>query len=233
MVGKLSEYAVKQRFIILILAVVIVGIGIYSAMNLPIEAFPDVTNVQVQVFTETPTLAALEVEKLISFPIESVMNGIPGVTQVRSLSKNGLSIVTVVFKDSTDIYFARQQVFERLKLAEGRLPAGLAEPEMGPITTGMGQIYQYVVEGKSKDITELRTLEDWDVKYQLRTVPGVTDILSFGGLVKQYQVLVDPAKLITYHIHLNDVFEALAKNNANVGGGFIEHSSEQIGRAHV
>lgn len=227
MVEKLSEYAVKQRFIILILAVVIVGIGIYSAMNLPIEAFPDVTNVQVQVFTETPTLAALEVEKLISFPIESVMNGIPGVTQVRSLSKNGLSIVTVVFKDSTDIYFARQQVFERLKLAEGRLPAGLAEPSMGPISTGMGQIYQYVVEGKSKDITELRTLEDWNVKYQLRTVPGVTDILSFGGLVKQYQVLVDPAKLITYHIHLNDVFEALAKNNANVGGGFIEHASEQ------
>lgn len=227
MVEKLSEYAVRQRFIVLILAVVAVGIGIYSAINLPIEAYPDVTNVQVQVFTETPTLAALEVEKLISFPIESVMNGIPGVTQVRSLSKNGLSIVTVAFKDSTDLYFARQQVFERLKQAEGRLPAGLAEPEMGPITTGMGQIYQYVVEGKSKDITELRTLEDWNVKYQLRTVPGVTDILSFGGLVKQYQVLVDPAKLITYHIHLNDVFEALAKNNANVGGGFIEHSSEQ------
>lgn len=227
MVERLSEYAVRQRFIILILAVVVVGIGVYSAINLPIEAFPDVTNVQVQVFTETPTLAALEVEKLISFPIESVMNGIPGVTQVRSLSKNGLSIVTVAFKDSTDIYFARQQVFERLKMAEGRLPAGLAEPKMGPITTGMGQIYQYVVEGKSKDITELRTLEDWSVKYQLRTVPGVTDILSFGGLVKQYQVLVDPAKLITYHIHLNDVFEALASNNANVGGGFIEHSSEQ------
>ncbi|MCL5103900.1 MAG: efflux RND transporter permease subunit [Armatimonadetes bacterium] len=227
MIEKLTDYAIRQRFIIIILAVVVVGVGIFSAMNMPIDAFPDVTNNQVQVFTETPTLAALEVERLISFPIESVMNGIPGVTQVRSLSKNSLSIVTVVFDDSTNIYFARQQVFERLKLAEGRLPAGLAEPEMGPITTGMGQIYQYVVDGKDKDITDLRTLEDWSVKYQLRTVPGVTDILSFGGLVKQHQVLVDPAKLITYHIHLNDVFEALAKNNANVGGGFIEHSSEQ------
>lgn len=227
MIEKLTEYAIKQRLIILILTAVIVGVGVYSAVNLPIDAFPDVTNVQVQVFTEVPTLAALEVEKMISFPIESVMNGIPGVEQVRSLSKNGLSIVTVVFSDSTDIYFARQQVFERLKLAEGRLPEGLASPEMGPITTGMGQVYQYLVEGTGKSITDLRTIQDWDVKYQLRTVPGVTDILSFGGFVKQYQVLVNPAKLLAYHIHLRDVLDALAKNNANAGGGFIEHSSEQ------
>ncbi|HEY3380091.1 MAG TPA: CusA/CzcA family heavy metal efflux RND transporter, partial [Armatimonadota bacterium] len=223
----LCEYAVKQRFIVLILLAVVAGIGFYSATKLPIEAFPDVTNVQVQVFTETPTLAAAEVEKLISFPIESVMNGIPGVTAVRSLSKNGLSIVSVIFKDSTDIYFARQQVFERLKQAEERLPAGMASPEMGPTSTGMGQIYQYVIESDNKRVMDLRTLQDWTVKYQLRTVPGVTDVLSFGGTVKQYQVLVDPAKLITYHIHLRDVLDALAKNNANVGGGFIEHASEQ------
>jgi cobalt-zinc-cadmium resistance protein CzcA len=227
MIERISEYAVGQRFIIVIFAVLLAGIGIYAATSLPIDAFPDVTNVQVQVFTEVPTLAAVEVEKLISFPVESVMNGITGVTQVRSISKNGLSIITVVFKDSTDIYFARQQVFERLKLAEGRLPPGLAEPSMGPVSTGMGQIYQYVVEGQGKSVMDLRTVQDWDAKFQLRTVPGVTDVLSFGGLVKQYQVLVDPAKLVSYHVHLRDVYEALARNNSNAGGGFIEHGSEQ------
>lgn len=229
MFEKLCELAVRQRAMVLLLLVVIAGAGVYSVMNLSMEAFPDVTNVQVQVFTETPTLAAVEVEKLISFPIESVMNGIPGVNEVRSISKTGLSIVSVIFKDSTDIYFARQQVFERLSQAQERLPAGLAAPEMGPTTTGMGQIYQYVMEDKSgkRNTMDLRTLQDWIVKYQLRTVPGVTDVLTFGGDVKQYQVLVDPAKLTSHHLHLRDVLDALANNNANVGAGFIEHASEQ------
>lgn len=229
MFEKLCEYAVRQRALVILLIVILAGAGVYCAITLSIEAFPDVTNVQVQVFTEVPTLAAVEVEKLISFPIESVLNGISGVREVRSISKNGLSIVSVIFSDSTDIYFARQQVFERLSQAQERLPEGMATPEMGPTTTGMGQIYQYVLEDATgqRNTMDLRTLQDWTVKYQLRTVPGVTDVLTFGGDVKQYQVLVDPAKLMAHHLHLRDVLDALANNNANVGAGFIEHASEQ------
>lgn len=245
MINRLISFAVEQRFLVVILALILVGAGIFTAKGLPIDAFPDVANVQVQIFTEAPTLGPEEVEKLITFPVEVVMNGIPGVTQVRSLSKMGLSIVTVVFTDQTDIFFARQLVLERLQAAKERIPAGLGEPEMGPITTGMGQIYQYVVErdpnGGTKpapdyassdfqvpaDLIDLRSVQDWLVKMQLRTVPGVADVLTFGGMVKQYQVLVDPDKLTSHHIHLKDVFAALNANNANAGGGFAEHHSEQ------
>lgn len=239
MVNRLIELALRQRFVVVLFAVVLVGAGVYSLARLPIDAFPDVTNIQVQVFTEAPGLAPVEVEKLVTFPVESVMNGLPGVTQVRSLSKFGLSIVTVVFTDQTDIYFARQLVLERLQAARERIPEGLGTPEMGPISTGMGQILMYVMEDKHtrlRNLTpeeqnaclmDLRTVHDWMVKPQLRTVPGITDIISFGGLVKQYHVLVDPDKLTALHIHLRDVFEALAKNNANAPGGFIDHHAEQ------
>jgi len=239
MIDRLLDFSLKQRVLVIVLAVVLTGAGVYSLTRLPIDAFPDVTNIQVQVFTEAAGLAPEEVEKLVTFPVESVMNGLPSVTQVRSLSKSGLSIVTVVFTDGTDIYFARQLVLERLQTARERIPEGLGTPEMGPLSTGMGQILMYVLEDRhtrrgdltpeQRDacLTDLRTVQDWMVKYQLRTVPGITDILSFGGLVKQYQVLVDPDKLTAFHIHLREVFEALAKNNANAPGGFIEHHAEQ------
>lgn len=247
MINRLISFSIEQRFLVLILAFILAGIGVFMAKDLPIDAFPDVANVQVQIFTEAPTLGPEEVEKLITAPIEVVMNGLPGVTQVRSLSKMGLSVISVVFTDETDTYFARQLVLERLQAAKERIPAGLAEPEMGPITTGMGQVYMYVVERVPQaengrravptytspdftipaDLIDLRTVQDWTVKPQMRTVPGVTDVLSFGGFVKQFQVLVNPNQLISHHVHLRDVFDALSANNANAGGGFAEHQSEQ------
>src|SRR4029079_12288275 len=167
-----------------------------------------------------------EVEQLVTFPIENVMNGIPGVARVESISKFGLSVVTVYFSDETDIYFARQQVFERLSTAKDDLPSGI-EPTMGPITTGTGQIYLYEVAGPGKSNQELRTIQDWIVKLQLRTVPGVADVLSFGGDVKQYQVIVDQQALVNYNIPLKTLFDTIQANNQNTGANFIEHGDQQ------
>jgi cobalt-zinc-cadmium resistance protein CzcA len=194
--------------------------------KLPVDAFPDVTNVQVQILTQAGGMAPTEVEKLITFPIETSMGGLPRLHEVRSLSKIGLSVITVVFEDGVDIYFARQQVFERLQQASDRLPKGI-EPQMGPITTGLGEIYQYVLESPNHDIRELRSLQDWVVRPILRTVPGVTDVNSFGGQVKQYQVVLDPGKLKSLNLTIHDVMEAVEKNNSTVGAGYIEHREEQ------
>src|SRR5919205_876826 len=163
---------------------------------------------------------------VVIFTIENVMNGIPGVVRVQSESKFGLSVVTVYFSDDTDIYFARQQVFERLSAAKDSIPAGF-EPQMGPITTGTGQIYLYQIVGHGQTNQELRTIQDWIVKLQLRTVPGVADVLSFGGDVKQYQVIVDQQALVSYNISLKSLFEAIQNNNQNTGANFIEHGDEQ------
>ena len=228
MINGLIQAALRQRFLVVVVAVSVIGYGVYSARLLSVDAFPDVTNVQVQVNTATPGLAAVEVEKLITFPIESVMNGLPDVTEVRSVSKTGLSVVTVVFADHVDTYFARQLVLERLQLARERIPEGLAEPEMGPITTGLGQVYKYLLVGKTKSAMELRTINDWLVKFQLRTVPGVTDVLSNGGEVRQYQVQVDPDKLYEYSLTLTDLREAIGFNNTNAGGGYLEGAQEQV-----
>ena len=199
------ELALKQRFLVAVFGLIFVAYGAYSTLNLNIDAFPDVTNIQVQINTGAPGLAAVEVEQLITFPIETVMNGLPDVTEVRSISKTGLSVVTVVFKDDVDTYFARQLILERLQVAKERIPDGLGDPEMGPITTGLGQIYKYTLVGENQSAMELRTINDWFVKFQLRTVPGVTDVLSFGGEVRQYQVNVDPNKLLKYGVTLGDL----------------------------
>ena len=228
MIHKLIETALVQRFFVLLLSAALIGYGAYSIMRLNVEAFPDVTNIQVQINTEAPGLAAVEVEQLITFPIESVMNGLPDVTDVRSISKTGLSVVTVVFEDSVDTYFARQLVLERLQLAKERIPEGLGEPEMGPITTGLGQIYKYILVGEGRTPMELRTINDWIVKFQLRTVPGVTDVLSNGGHVRQYQVNVDPNKLFKFNLTLKELEEALQANNNNAGGWYIEGAQEQL-----
>lgn len=227
MINRIIEFALHQRLLVIAMTLLVAALGIYSLNDIPIDAFPDVTNVQVQVLAEAPGLSPVETERLIASPIEIAMNGLPRLTEVRSISKFGLAIVTVVFEDGVDIYFARQLVLERLQSARESLPPSVPEPEMGPITTGMGEIYQYFLESDSLDLIELRTVQDWIVKPQLRTVPGVTEVNSFGGLVKQYQVLVDPQRLLSYNLSLQDVFEAVEKNNSVVGGGYLEHASEQ------
>ncbi|MDX6385068.1 MAG: heavy metal efflux system protein, partial [Blastocatellia bacterium] len=216
----------RERLLVAVLSLLIVAGGIFALRRLNVDAFPDVTPVQVEIDTEAQGLAPQEVEQLISFPIENVMNGISGVVRVQSDSKFGLSVVTVYFTDDTDIYFARQQVFERLSDARDHIPAGI-EPSMGPITTGTGQIYLYQIVGLGKSNQELRTIQDWVIKLQLRTVPGVADVLSFGGDVKQYQVVVDQQALVNYNITLKTLFEAIQANNQNTGANFIEHGDEQ------
>lgn len=228
MINSIIQGALKQRFLVLVCGLGVILFGVYSTLRLNIEAFPDVSNIQVQINTAVPGLAAVEVEKLVTFPIESVMNGLPDVTEVRSISKTGLSVVTVVFKDGVDIYFARQLALERVQVAKSRIPEGLGEPEIGPITTGLGQIYKYTLVDESKSAMELRTINDWFVKFQLRTVPGVTDVLSFGGEVRQYQVRVNPNKLLEYKLTLEDLEEAIRANNRNAGGWYIEGEQEQL-----
>src|SRR6476660_5651439 len=216
----------RERLLVAVVSILITAGGILALARLNVDAFPDVTPVQVEIDTEAQGLAPQEVEQLITFPIENVMNGISGVVRVQSISKFGLSVVTVYFSDDVDIYFARQQVFERLSLAKDRIPQGF-EPQMGPITTGTGQIYLYQIVGNGKSNQELRTIQDWIVKLQLRTVPGVADVLSFGGDVKQYQVIVDQQALVNYNITLKALFEAIQNNNQNTGANFIEHGDQQ------
>jgi len=224
--SKLLLGFLKQKILILILfSVCFIG-GIWSFFNINIDAFPDLTNNQVQIITNTSGMAPSESEQLVTIPIESAMNGLPDVQQIRSISKLGLSVVTVVFNDNVGIYFARQLINERLQTAITRIPVGL-KPEMGPITTGMGEIYQYTIEGIGYSLDELKTLHEWDIKYQLRTVPGVNEVNTWGGKTREYQVVIDSKSLIQYGISLKEVFEALKNNNANFSGGIINHNSEQ------
>jgi len=232
MIERLIAFALKQRLLVIIGVFLLVGAGVYAFNKLPIDAFPDVTNVQVQIITEAPGRSPVEVEKLITYPVEVQMTGLPKMEELRSLSKFGLSMVTVVFEDDVDIYFARQLILERLIEAKEKLPAGV-EPVMGPVSTGLGEIYQYTLErpeGSKNDIAglmELRTIQDWIVRPILKTVSGVTDVNAFGGHVKQYQVLIEPDRLRKFNLTLNEVFEAVAENNSNAGGDILEHASER------
>ena len=212
-------------FVVLAVLALCVG-GLLAWFRLPIDAFPDVTNVQVMVLTEAPGQTPVDVEQQVTFPLELSLQGLPGVTQVRSLSKAGLSQVIVVFEDGTDIYFARQIVFERLQAARAELPAW-AEPEMGPVSTGLGEVFQWTLESPSRSLMDLRTLQDWVVAPQLRALSGVTEVNTFGGFLKQYQVLVDPDLLLKYGVVLREVEEAVARNNANAGGGYLVQGWEQ------
>ncbi|ODS31879.1 MAG: heavy metal efflux pump [Candidatus Scalindua rubra] len=227
MIERIVDFSVRFRFLVITLTVLLIGAGVYMTLRLPVDAVPDVTNIQVQINTDTPGLGAVEVEKLITFPIETSMMGLPDIDEIRSLSKTALSQVTVVFKDWVDIYFARRLVMERLQVAKEQIPKGLGTPIMGPISTGLGEIYQYVVEGEGYSPLELRTIQDWIIRFQLLTVPGVTEVNSFGGFTKQYQVLVDPDRLVAHDLTLQQIFTSLEENNANVGGAYIEHSSER------
>ena len=226
MIEPLLAFSLKNRLLIVLMAIGVLGGGAYALTRLPIDAFPDVSPVLVQIVTESPGLAPEEVEKLITYPVEVAMNGLPKVDQVKSLSAFGISQVSVYFHDDVDVYFARQLTLEKLQQAKSEIPPGLGEPKLGPITTGLGQIYQYVVRG-GQSTTELRTLQDWVVKYNLRTVPGVTEVLSFGGDVKQYQLRVDPRAMLQYGVSLADIRQAVGVNNRNVGGGYITRGPEE------
>jgi heavy metal efflux system protein len=228
-INSILNFSVRQRMLVILGAVILTGFGMLALKRIPIDAFPDVTNVQVQVLAKAGGMSPPEVEKLVTRPIEIQMGGLPRLEQIRSVSKIGLCAITIVFEDGVNDYFARQLVSERLASARENLPAGV-DVELGPITTGLGEIFQYTLvsnDPKKHDATELRTIQDYIVRPLLRTVPGVTDVNSFGGLVKQYQVIIKPERLTSFHITLQQVFEALEKNNANASGNFIEHQSEQ------
>ena len=239
MINRIIDFSLNNRLLIVIAWILVVVLGLRALGELPIDAVPDVTNVQVQVLTNSPGLAPEEMEKFITFPVETAMSGLPDIEQIRSVSKFGLSVVTVVFEEGTDIYWARQLVGERLSAARESIPEGYGEPEMGPISTGLGEIYQFEVRGEPMCAPggpdteacytpmELRTILDWNVNYQLRSVPGIVEVNSFGGELKMYQVTVDPMRLVAYGVTTGDVIEALGDNNRNVGGGYIQHQGEQ------
>ncbi len=230
MITKLIDFALRSRLMIVVLALIVMGTGYWSYRTLPIDAFPDVSPNLVQVFTVTEGLAPEEVEKYVTYPVESAMNGLPGISEIRSVSNFGLSVVSIYFQDDMDIYFTRQLVNERLQKAREQIPAGFGEPEMGPISTAMGLILYYNLEDKTEQYspTELRTMQDWIVKYQLQTVPGVTEVLGIGGYEKQYQVNINPQALLRYDLALHDVIERVEENNLNVGAQFLERNGEQF-----
>jgi len=231
MFNRIIDWAVSNRLLVVIALITLTVSAVFIIPKLNLDAFPDVTNVQVSVNTEAPGLAAEEVEQLITYPIEAVMYALPDVEEVRSISKTGLSGVTVVFKEGTDIYFARQLVFERLQAAKDLIPDGVGTPEMGPNTSGLGQVYQYLLvaePGANFDAMELRSLNDWVVKLLLIPAEGVTDVLSFGGEVRQYQVNLNPSRLLAYGLTQGDVMTALERNNTNVGGWYMNRGQEQL-----
>jgi heavy metal efflux system protein len=230
MLNRIITFSIKNKLIIGLSILALIGYGIYQFTRLPIDAVPDITDNQVIIITVTPSLGAPDVERLITFPIEQANRNIPGLKEIRSFSRFGLSLITIVFDDNVNIYWARQQVSERLKLAEDQIPTGVGSPVLAPVTTGLGEIYQYVLKPKSGyetkyNSTELRTIQDWIVRRQLIEVKGVADVSSFGGRVKQYEIAINPANLKSYNTTINDVFTALEKNNENTGGAYIEKAS--------
>jgi len=227
MFDKFIRALLHQKLLVILGTVLLTVMGILAWRQLPIDAFPDVTNVQVMILTKAPGLAAVDVEERVSYPIEQVMGGLPKVLQVRSISKAELSQVVIIFEDGTDTYWTRQIVAERLAIARERLPPGV-DPELGPISTGLGEILQYTVESSKHDPTELRTIQDWLIAPRLKPISGVNEVNSFGGCVKQYQVLIAPEKLLKYELTASEVVEALERNNANAAGGIIVRGWEQF-----
>lgn len=236
MFERIIQFAIEQRIIVMLAVLAMAGLGIASYQKLPIDAVPDITNVQVQINTAAAGFSPLETEQRITFPIETAMAGLPHLKQTRSLSRSGLSQVTVIFEDGTDLYFARQLVNERLQVAREQLPEG-AEAIMGPISTGLGEIFLWTVEAREGALkedgtpytpTDLRVIQDWIIKPQLRNVPGVAEINTIGGFAKEYQIAPDPKRLAAYKLTLGDLVTALERNNANVGAGYIERSGEQL-----
>ena len=226
MLSQIIEWSLNNRLLVLFLSLLLVLTGLWSLKELPIDAFPDTTPVQIQINTVTPSLSPEEIEQQVTLPVELAISGLPGLHVVRSVSKFGFSQVMAIFDDSIDIYLARQVVNERLQTVQ--LPVGIRPPELGPVSTGLGEVFHYVVSSSKRDLTELRTLHDWVVKPILRSVPGVAEINSWGGFVKQYQVLVDPLRLLKFNLGMDDLKEALENNNATMGGGNVIQAGEQV-----
>ena len=226
MLNALIDFSLKNRFVVLLLSLLLIVVGVRSARKLPLDAFPDTTPVQVQINTVAPELSPEETERLITFPVEYAIGGLKGLSEVRSVSKFGFSQVVALFEDGTDIYFARQQINERL--SEVQLPQGIERPAMGPVATGLGEVYHYLLTSKDPDIdlTELRTLQDWVIRPRLRRVPGVAEINAWGGYEKQFEARVDPARLAQHGLTLDEVMVALRANNQNAGGGYVVRSGE-------
>lgn len=227
MFAKIVHFSIRKKLFVVLTTLLLLAGGIYSMLTLPIDAVPDITNNQVQIVTVSPTLAPQEVEQLITFPIEIAMSNVMNVEEIRSVSRFGLSLVTVVFKENVPTLDARQLVNEQIQMVSGEIPPELGTPELMPITTGLGEIYQYVLKvapgyEDRYDAMELRTIQDWIVKRQLSGIPGIVEINSFGGYLKQYEVAVDPDALYSLNITIGEVFEALSRNNQNTGGSYIE-----------
>lgn len=226
MLQRIIDFHLRNRWLVLLGVLLVAAFGVWVMLNIPVDAFPDLTNNQVVVVTECPAMAPSEVEQLVTFPIESALMGIPRTQGIRSISKLGLSMVTLIFDDEVNTWFARQLVNERLQEVRGRLPQGL-DPVLGPMATAFGEVYQYTVEGAGYTPMELKTIHDWQIRFALRTVPGVNEVNSWGGETKQYAVIADPVKLQRYGLDLRTIFERVRDNNTNFGGGFIEHAMEQ------
>ncbi|RYG16287.1 MAG: efflux RND transporter permease subunit, partial [Chitinophagaceae bacterium] len=233
MLNKIIEFAIKNKLIVGLFTIALIIYGSFELTKLPIDAVPDITNNQVQIITTAPSYGATDIERLVTFPVEQANSNIAGIKEIRSYSRFGLSLVTLVFNDDVDVYWARQQVAERLLVVQEQIPKGIGKPEMGPISTGLGEIYQYAVKPKKGyekryDITELRTIQDWIVRRQLLGVKGVAEVSSFGGKLKQYQVTIDPNKLVANNVTIAEIFDALENNNQNTGGAYIEKQASVL-----
>ncbi len=224
---RLIDFSLRNKFLVLVFTVTVIAAGVYSMFRLPIDAVPDVTPNQVLVLTQAPGLGPVEVERFVTFPVETAMSGLPGIEQIRSVSRFGLSSVYIYFEEGMDLYFVRRLVMERLPAAREAIPAGIGTPEMGPISTGLGEIYQFQVRGDGQSLMDLRSILEWDIAFRLRGVPGVVEVNSYGGELKTYEVQLDPDKLVSYKVGLDKVFTALERNNANAGGAYIERAQEQ------
>lgn len=230
MLNQIIGFSIRNKLIVALFTIALIIYGVFELTKLPVDAVPDITNNQVQIITVAPSYGATDIERLVTFPVEQASSNIAGIKEIRSYSRFGLSLVTLVFNDDVDVYWARQQVSERLVVVQESIPDGIGKPEMGPISTGLGEIYQYVVKTKKGyeekyDITELRTIQDWVVRRQLLGVKGVAEVSSFGGKLKQYEVAINPSKLQAHQLTIADVFNALESNNQNTGGSYIEKQS--------
>ena len=228
MIESLIELSIRKRLLVLIFTGIFCIVGLYNAFHLSVDAVPDVTNVQVSVVTASPGLSPIEVEQFITYPVELAMNGLPNVEEIRSISRTGVSSVTIIFKDSVDIWFARQLVNERVKIAEAEIPEGYGKPELSPVATALGDIYEFNLTSDKHNSMELRTYMDWEMARKLKSVPGVIDINTIGGEVKQYQILIDPRRLASHNLTLSTILQKLRIANANVGGGYIMKGNEQL-----
>lgn len=231
MFKKIIYFSIHNKLLIVVGTLAIVGWGIYNLAHLPLDAVPDITDNQVQIITSSPDLSAQEVERLITYPIEIEMGNIPKVEQIRSISRFGLSVITIVFEENADIYWAREQINQKIQKAKNNIPEGYGDPEMGPISTGLGEIYQYVIfpadgyEDKF-DAIELRSIQDWVIKRQLTGLKGVVEVNSSGGYLKEYEVALDQSRMKAFGISLHEIFDAVASGNANSGGSYIEKENQ-------